>query len=126
MKRSDVTYITTTAFISLTSIFYTAVIHFKVPVPRFYPLLNQWKMTKEAGPSQGWYGLQAYAFAGAIVVSMTLYFLMKTFTRNEQKTLSPAKVKTIGIMTTLIVICSMAYILHSEFTKWNVYEQIGL
>jgi ABC-type Fe3+-siderophore transport system permease subunit len=126
MKKSDITYITTAAFISLTSIFYCAVSYFKIPIPRYYPLLNQWKMTKEAGPSQGWYGLQAYAFAGAIVISMALYFLMKSFSQKEEKPLSPLKVKTIGIITTLIVISSMTYILHHEFTKWHVYEQIGL
>ncbi len=38
------------------TIAYCAITHFQIPLPRYYPTLNQWSMIKDSDlPSMGWY-----------------------------------------------------------------------
>ena len=127
MKKSDITFITGAVFVAFTSFFYSLVIWCKIPVPRYYPLENVWKMTNIKGvPSQGWYGLQAFAFLAAGILSFAAYSILKKISSKTALNLSPATHKTISILTILVILCSMGYIMFHEFEKWGVFKQIGI
>ena len=103
------------------------VIWCKIPVPRYYPLEHAWKMINEKGvPSQGWYGLQTFAFLAAGIISFAAYSILKKIGSKIDLNLSPATHKTISILTILVILCSMGYIMFHEFEKWSVFKQIGL
>ncbi len=127
MKKSDITFITGAVFVAFTSFFYSLVILCKIPVPRYYPLEHAWKMINEKGvPSQGWYGLQAFAFLAAGIISFAVYSILKKISPKTALTLSPVTHKTISILAILVILCSMCYIMFHEFEKWEVFKQIGI
>ena len=120
MKKSDVTYICGAIFASLTAVFYCCVIHFKIAVPRYYPLEHVWKMVNEKGvPSQGWYGLQLYAFLTAGLVTLVVYLLLRQMgckDVNLRVLMVPA-----GVVSVLLIAVSLGWILCHEFGKWGVW-----
>jgi len=99
---------------------------FSIRLPRYYPLEHTWKWVKEQGvPSQGWYGMQAFAFLTAGVATLIVYFVLKRVVSAET-TLKPALTRALGVAVTLIVIICMGYMLYHEFDKWEVFTSIGL
>ncbi len=126
MKKSDITYIVSATFIALTSLFYCCTMWFSIRLPRYYPLQHSWKWVNEKGiPSQGWYGMQAFAFLTAGVVTLVVYFVLKRVVSAET-TLKPALTRILGAAVTLIVIICMGYMLCYEFDKWGVFTSMGL
>lgn len=126
MKKSDITYIVSATFIALTSLFYCYTMWFHIKLPRYYPIEHTWKWVNEKGiPSQGWYGMQAFAFLTAGVVTLVVYFVLKRAVSAET-TLKPALTRILGVAVTLIVIICMGYMLCYEFDKWGVFTSIGL
>ena len=126
MKKSDMTYIVSATFIALTSLFYCCTMWFRIKLPRYYPTEHTWKWVNEKGiPSQGWYGMQAFAFLTAGVVTLVVYFVLKRVVSAET-TLKPALTRILGVVVTLIVIICMGYMLCYEFDKWGVFTSMGL
>jgi len=122
MKKSDVTYILGSIFLALASIFYCCTMWLPIPLPRYYPLQHCWKWVNQIGvPSQGWYGMQAFTFLAAGVVTLMVYFLLKRAGAAE-KTLKPAIIRLLGVMVTLIIVICMAYMLYYEFDKWDILK----
>ena len=122
MKKSDATYIIGSIFAAMTAFFYCWTMWFPIKLPRYYPLEHTWKWVKEEGvPSQGWYGMQAFAFLTAGVVTLVVYFILKRIVPAEI-TLKPALTKILGGVVTLIVIMCMAYMLYHEFDKWGILD----
>jgi len=122
MKKSDATYIIGSIFAATTAFFYCCTMWFPIKLPRYYPLEHTWKWVKEEGvPSQGWYGMQAFAFLTAGVVTLVVYFILKRIVPAEI-TLKPALTKILGGVVTLIVIMCMAYMLYHEFDKWGILD----
>ncbi len=80
MRKSDLTYILVSVFVSMTALFYCCTMWFSIRLPRYYPLEHTWRWMNEKGvPSQGWYGMQAFAFlAGGIVTLMAYLALSRT------------------------------------------------
>jgi hypothetical protein len=127
MKKSDITFITGAVFVSFTSFFYSLAICCKIPVPRYYPLEHVWKMAKIKGvPSQGWYGLQGFAFFAAGILALIIYLILKKYSSKKALNLAPATHKIISILTILVIVCSMGYIMCHEFGKFGVFEHFGL
>jgi len=127
MRKSDITYVTGSVFVSLTAFFYSLIVFFKIPVVRYYPTEHRWTTEKIAGAvSQGWYGLQTYAFIAAAIASFIVFFLLKTTSSGQDKELKTAMSKLIGIITVLVIIASMGYILYHEYAKWGVFEKFGI
>lgn len=121
MKKSDVTYIVGSVFLAFTSLFYCATIWFSIQVPRYYPLEHTWKWTKEAGvPSQGWYGMQAFAFLAAGVVALLVYATLQLTARSGAR-LNAGTTKVIALVVMLVVVPCMGYLLYHEFAKWGVF-----
>lgn len=121
MKKADLAYFTGSVFIALTALFYCSTIWFSITLPRYYPLEHTWKWVNEKGvPSQGWYGMQAFAFLAAGVVTLLLYLALKRLWPPE-KTLTPAATRWIAVATLLIVLPCMGYLLHHEFVRWKVF-----
>jgi ABC-type Fe3+-siderophore transport system permease subunit len=98
---------------------------FGIKLPRYYPTEHTWKWIKEKGiPSQGWYSMQAFAFLTAGIVSIIVYVIFKR-NLNSKTYLKPALTKTLGVVTTLIIVICMSYILYHEFHKWGVFASLG-
>ena len=126
MKKSDLTYVLTAVFTSAVGFFYCGNWWWNIKMPRYYPLEHAWKMVKEKGvPSQGWYGMQLFAFAAAAALTLLVYFALKFLcSKNPDKSLSPTAHKPIGMVATGIIVFCMGFILHHEFSKWGVFTEI--
>ena len=98
---------------------------FAIRLPRYYPLEHTWKWVNEKGvPSQGWYGMQAFAFLGAGVVTFIIYLVLKRVVP-EETILKPAHTKILGVVAILTVIICLGYMLYHEFAKWGVFALMG-
>jgi hypothetical protein len=125
MKKSDLSYIICSVFISMTAFFYGSAIRFGIKLPRYYPLEHTWKWIKEKGvPSQGWYAKQAFAFLAAGAVTLVVYFILKR-SLGAETNLKPTLTKIIGMAVTLIVIICMGYMLYHEFNDCGVFATLG-
>ena len=126
MKKSDATYILIAVFMALTNIFYCCTMWFHIKLPRYYPLEHVWKWVNEKGvPSQGWYGMQAFAFLAAGIGTLIAHFGLKRVV-SGQANLKPGQVKICGAIAILITLACMGYMLHYEFGRWGVYKVMGL
>jgi hypothetical protein len=125
MKKSDVTYISGSIFVSLTALFYCCTMWFSIRLPRYYPLEHAWKWANEKGvPSQGWYGMQGFAYVAAAAVTLVAYLILSRSPMGKN-TPKPATLKALGVITTLIVVVCLTYIAHHEFSKWGVFAALG-
>jgi len=126
MKKSDVTYVLGAAFMALTSFFYCCTMWFAIKLPRYYPLERTWKWANEKGiPSQGWYGMQAFAFLAAGIITFIIYLALKRAVPTETS-LKPAHTRILGAAAILTTIICMGFILYHEFEKWGVFRLMGL
>ena len=122
MKKSDITYIVGSVFAAMTAFFYCCTMWFPIKLPRYYPLEHTWKWVKEeAVPSQGWYGVQAFAYLAAAAVAVVVYVVLRRV-GSKQENLKPALTKSLGIVATLIIMVCMGYMLYYEFDKWGIFE----
>ena len=127
MKKSDVVYILSAVFMATTSLFYCCTMWFHIKLPRYYPLEHAWKWVNEKGvPSQGWYGMQGFAFLAAGVVTLVAWIGLTKRAVSKQTDLKPAQVKLCGAITTLVVAVCMGYMLYHEFSRWGVFASMGL
>lgn len=118
MKKSDVTYFLGAAFMALTSFFYCCTMWFSIRLPRYYPMEHTWKWINEKGvPSQGWYGMQVFAFLAAGIVTFILYIVLKRSTSTDTN-LRPAYAKMLGVAAILITTICLGYMMYHEFEKW--------
>jgi len=125
MKKSDMTYIGCSVFSAMTAFFYFFAMWLGIKLPRYYPLEHTWKWVNEKGvPSQGWYGMQAFAFLAAGIVTLVVYFILKRSGPGETN-LKPALTRMLGVVVTLIIIICMGYMLYYEFDKWGVFASLG-
>jgi len=121
MRKSDIAYIISCAFLAIYSLSYCATIWLHLKVPRYYPLQHTWKMVKEEGvPSQGWYGMTGFAFVASCVITFLLYLLMRSAGAREGM-LTPRRVKLVGAISILVLIGCMVYVALYEFLKWGVF-----
>ena len=126
MKKPDVTYVLGAAFVALTSLFYCCTMWFAIKLPRYYPLERTWKWVNEKGvPSQGWYGMQAFAFLAAGIVTFIIYLVLKRAVSAETS-LKPAHTRILGVAAILTVIICLGYMLYNEFEKWGILGLMGL
>ena len=121
MKKSDLKYIVCSVFAAATAVFYCCTMWFHIKLPRYYPLEHTWRWANIRGvPSQGWYGMQAFAYVAAGILALAVYFTLRTRRFREAK-LAPAATKTIGVTVTLLVTVCMIYMLYHEFAKWGIF-----
>ena len=121
MKKSDITYVVASVFVVVTGIFYCCTMWFGITLPRYYPLEHTWKWVKEKGvPSQGWYGVQVFAYAAAGAVAVIVYLVLKR-KACENVELKSGAVKFLGVITTLVIVVCMGYMLYHEFGKWGIF-----
>ena len=119
MKKSDMTYMVGCAFTAAVSIFYSCIIYFKITVPRYYPTLHEWKWVNVKGiPSQGWYGIQSFAYIAGGIVAIAAYVACKRAGSKEIE-LKPGTIKGTALATLSVVLVAMGYILIHEFTRWG-------
>jgi hypothetical protein len=126
VRKSDATYILIAVFVVLTNLFYCCTMRFHIKLPRYYPLEHAWKWVNEPdAPSQGWYGMQAFAFLAAGIGTLIAYIALKRliFTQAELK---PAQIRMCGVITALVAVVCMGYMLHYEFSRWSVFAAMGL
>lgn len=120
MKKSDITYIVGCSFAAAVSFFYCCTMWFKIKLPRYYPTLREWKWVNEKGiPSQGWYGMQAFAYLMGGIVALVVYFLCKRAGSKDVE-LKPGTAKTTTLATLSAVVVCMGYMLYHEFHKWQI------
>ena len=126
MKKSDVTYVLSATFVAFTSLFYCYTMWFAIKLPRYYPLERTWKWVNEKGvPSQGWYGMQAFAFLAAGIVTFIVYLVLKRVVSIETS-LKPVHTRILGAVAVLTVIICLGYMLYYEFNRWGVFATMGL
>ncbi len=88
-------------------------------MPRYYPTLREWRWDKLPGvPSQGWYGMQSFAYIAGGIVAIAVYIACKRAGIKETE-LKPGTVKGTALATLSVVLVAMGYILFHEFTKWG-------
>jgi len=120
MKKSDVAYTISCAFVTCYALSYCATMWFHLKLPRYYPLEHTWKVIKEEGvPSQGWYGMTAFAFVSAVVVTSFLRVGIR-FLNSRKPELSPLVLKLIAAASILVLVGCMVYVALHEFLKWGV------
>ena len=121
MTKSDITYIVGSVFSTMTAVLYCCTRWFVIKLPRYYPLEHTWKWSKEPSvPSQGWYGMQAFAFLGAAAIALAVYLLLRSTVFRESQ-LKPTLAKLLGVIATVTIIACMGYIVYYEFEKWSVF-----
>ena len=126
MKKSDTTYILGAVYVAFTSFFYYCTMRFAIKLPRYYPLEHTWKWVKEKGvPSQGWYGMQVFAFLAAGIVTFIIYLVLKR-TVPAETSLKPVHTRILGAASILVSIICLGCILYHEFAKWGVFGLMGL
>lgn len=126
MKKSDVTYVLSAAFVAFTSLFYCCTMWFAIKLPCYYPMEHTWKWINEKGvPSQGWYGMQAFAFLAAGIVTFIIYLVLKRVISIETS-LKPVHTRILGAVVILTVVICLGYILYYEFNRWGVFATMGL
>ncbi len=126
MKKADVTYILSAAYVAFMGLFYCCTMWFAIKLPRYYPLERTWKWVNEKGvPSQGWYGMQAFAFLAAGIVTFIIYLVLKRVVSAEAS-LKPAYTRILGVAAILTTIICLGYMLYHEFEKWGVFALMGL
>ena len=120
MKKSDITYIVGCAFTAAVSVLYACMRFFRITVPRYYPTLHKWMWRDkvEGVPSQGWYGIQSFAFIAGGIVAIAVYIACKR-AGAKQVELKPGTVKGTALATLAVVLLAMAYIMHHEFHRWG-------
>jgi len=122
MKKSNITYIVGSVFAAMTVFSYCCAMWFPIKLPRYYPLEHTWKWGREEGiPSQGWYSMQAFAYLTAGVVALVAYLVLK-HGASKKVNLNPALIKSLGVITTAIIIVCMTYMLYYEFDKWGIFK----
>ena len=125
MKKADMTYVLGMVYVTLTSLFYCSVSFFHITVPRYYPLEHTWKMVNEKGiPSQGWYGLQGFAYVAAGIGTLIIYLIIKALVRGEGEVKS-GLIRGLGIAALLAFLFAMGYTLHHEYAKWGILATQG-
>ncbi|MHC4325688.1 MAG: hypothetical protein ACYSUX_15580 [Planctomycetota bacterium] len=125
MKKTDITYVLGAAYAAFTSFFYCCTMWFAIKLPRYYPLEHTWKWVNEKGvPSQGWYGMQVFAFLAAGIVTFIIYLVLKR-TASADTNLKPAQTKIVAVVAILITIICLGYMLYHEFAKWGVFALMG-
>ncbi|MCD6391902.1 MAG: hypothetical protein J7M40_00175, partial [Planctomycetes bacterium] len=87
-------------------------------LPRYYPVEHTWKLGKQGGISQAWYGIQGFAFLAAGAVAAITYFILKTKVKGDLK---PAAIKIMGIVTCIFIVVGMTYMLCHEFDEWKIF-----
>ena len=88
-------------------------------MPRYYPTLHEWRWDNVKGvPSQGWYGIQSFAYIAGGIVAIAVYIACKR-TGNKDTELKPGIVKGTALATLSVVLVAMGYIMFHEFTKWG-------
>ena len=126
MKKSDVTYVLSAVYVAFTSLFYCCTMWFAIKLPRYYPLEHTWKWANEKGvPSQGWYGMQVFAFLAAGIVTFIIYLVLKRAVPAETS-LKSAHIRILGVAAILMTIICMGYMLYHEFAKWGVFGLMDL
>ena len=120
MSRSDRTYILAAVFILAAAIAYCGIWWFAIPLPRYYPTQHDWKWVKEKGaPSQGWYGMQAFAYLVGAAVTAGAWLAMRWL---PQRPLGRGATRLIGLATVAGVVFAMGVMLHHEFTAWGILK----
>ena len=120
MKKSDTVYILSCCFAAMTAFFYCCTRWFPINLPRYYPLEHTWKWLHEKGvPSQRWYSMQAFAFLAAAIATFIVYVIIRKF-YSQQTDLKPVYVKSLGVITTIVIVICMSYIVYHEFSKWGI------
>lgn len=124
MKKADLAYIVSVVFLSVTALSYCATIWLPIKLPRYYPLAHVWKWAKEPGvPSQGWYGMQVFAFLVGGAAAGLVYLALQS-RRPQETSLKPAVMQGLAWITMLVLAFSLAFLLHHEFAKWGVYTTL--
>ena len=120
MRKSDIAYVVGCAFAAATAFFYCCVMWFGIKLPRYYPTEHVWKWVKEQGvPSQGWYGMQAFAYLTAGLVALGTYLALKRYVP-EKTELTAKTAWVVGVATIAVVLACMGYIMYHEFSKWDI------
>ena len=123
MRRSDVVYIVGCAFAAVTSFAYCCTMWFHIKLPRYYPMEHTWKWVREAGvPSQGWYGMQAFAYLVGAAGALVLYMVLRR-SALKQMVLKPYPARMLGVVTTVLIAVCLGYIFVHEFSRWGVFSK---
>jgi len=122
MKKNDIVWVVGSVYAGAVAFFYCWPRWFSWLariLPRYYPVLHTWKLGKRAGEiSQGWYGMQVFAFLAAAVVAAAAYFVLKTAVKGDLK---PGAIKLMGIVTCVFIAVGMGYIVYYEFHHWGIF-----
>ncbi len=121
MKKADIVWVVGSVYAGATAFFYCWPRWFSWLariLPRYYPVEHTWKLGKQGGISQGWYGMQSFAFIAAGVVAAITYYILKTKVKGDLK---PATIKLMGIAACVFIVAGMAYILWYEFDHAKIF-----
>ncbi len=119
MKKGDVVCVVGSVYAAATAFFYCFPLWFTwLKLPRYFPEEHRWQLGKVPGEiSQGWYGMQVFAYVAAGVVALVAYFLVKKFAKND---LRPGTIKLVGVTMSIVMVVCLSYIMFHEFRKWGV------
>jgi hypothetical protein len=114
MKKSDAVFISAAGFSAVFAIVYASIIHFKIKVPRYFPLEHTWSLNGQPGKiAQGWYGMFALAFLLALIFLLVSYLVL----RSEKIKLPPMVLKLAATLMFIIVPFVLAWFVWHEFMK---------
>lgn len=93
---------------------YCSVKHFSIPLPRYYPTLNQWSMIEDPEiPSMRWYAQTLLSLCIGSVCGAIAY-LIGTF----RQSVSERALVIVGWLTVVAASLMMLYLFQHEWRAW--------
>ena len=95
---------------------YCAITYFRIPLPRYYPTLNQWSMTNDPNlPSMGWYAQTIASLCVGAIIGGGAYLVGS---RNKIINERVIVAQTAGWIAVVATVLMMLYIFQHEWQHW--------
>lgn len=91
-----------------------------IKLPRYYPLLRQWSIIPQEGPSMGFYGAVGFSLLVALPLAVIFYWLSPFLQRSLE-----IRFKTFKNLSTGFILLGLLYFVVKEGQKWGI-EKMGL
>lgn len=120
MDRKPLFYLSLFTALTAFTFTYCATSHFQIPLPRYYPTLNQWSMIRDpALPSIGWYSQTITSLCVGGVIGRIVHLAGA----RSQLVNEPAIFAQIaGWIAVISAVLMMLYVFQHEWRYWMVKQ----
>jgi hypothetical protein len=116
MNHKPVLYLSLFVALIIFTLTYTAIQHFSIPLPRYYPTLKQWAVAKSSDiPSMGWYAQTLVSLCVGGIVGGGGYLIASRRQLVNERFLIGA-----GWVAVAFAVLMMIYVVQRECRHWIV------